>query len=78
MKTVRNYVNSEWIEPENGGYLDVENRKRRQAINSTKHHLVAIPDAKIEDMIRSMMSPLFPRARGVDRYSIVPCTRASE
>lgn len=35
MKTVKNYVNGQWIEPENSGFLDVENPSTGQVIGKT-------------------------------------------
>ena len=32
MRTLRNYINGEWIEPENDGYLDVENPSTEEII----------------------------------------------
>lgn len=32
IRTLRNYINGEWVEPENGGYLDVENPSTEEII----------------------------------------------
>ena len=32
IRILRNYINGEWVEPENGGYLDVENPSTEEII----------------------------------------------
>ena len=41
MKIVKNYVNGRWIEPENRGYLDIENPSTGQVIGKTPLSTVA-------------------------------------
>ena len=35
LKTVRNYVDGQWITPENNGYLDIQNPSTGQIIGKT-------------------------------------------
>jgi malonate-semialdehyde dehydrogenase (acetylating)/methylmalonate-semialdehyde dehydrogenase len=48
LKIVRNYVNGEWIEPENTGYLDVENPSTGQVIARTPLSTVAEANRAID------------------------------
>ncbi|MBN2313816.1 MAG: CoA-acylating methylmalonate-semialdehyde dehydrogenase [Sedimentisphaerales bacterium] len=41
MKTVKNYVNGQWIEPKNSGFLDIENPSTGQIIGKTPLSTVA-------------------------------------
>ena len=41
LKIVRNYVDGEWVEPENSGYLDVENPSTGQIIGKTPLSTIA-------------------------------------
>lgn len=48
MKTVKNYVNGRWIEPENSGFLDVENPSTGQIIGKTPLSTVAEVNRAVE------------------------------
>jgi len=80
MKTVKNYVNGNWVEPENSGYIDIENPSTGEVIGkvplSTKAEVdraIAIADAAYASWSRT------PVARRVQPlYKLAELLRENE
>ena len=80
LKYVKNYINGEWIEPENRGYLDIENPSTGQVIGKTPLSTAAEAnraiDAAAKAFIRWSRTPASRRVQSI--YKLVELLRDNE
>ena len=63
LKTVRNYIDGQWITPENNGYLDIVNPSTGQIIGKTPLSTPAETDRAINvaaEAFKTWGQPLYP------------------
>jgi len=80
LKTIKNYVNGEWIEPENNGYLEIENPSTGQVIGQVPLSTAAEAHRAIEAAAEAFKSwGQTPVARRVSPlYKLAALLRANE
>jgi len=80
LRIVRNYVDGEWVEPENSGYLDIENPSTGQIIGKTPLSTVAETNRAVDAAARTFKTwSRTPVARRVEPlYKLVTLLRENE